>query len=253
MYIYFPAFNKSSFTGECEMTATTHLEEHTKLKHEAYQMRDRALKITRTTEKLLNSECFALGDESCARAYNTLSDITEYMDLLDQREQLLLKSRDFFGKAGKALKVLEQLEIQLSSNKYSENSAESFALFAKVLKDVATISEEPLHMGYALYNEVGAAKPEVIGVKRVLDEIENRKFYLEGICNSGNEKQQQIEMHLKEFTFQYESIFSWLRMLDDNIFSKNKELGGNERESQLFLLEHHKCMQDLEVCFLVLR
>lgn len=210
-------------------------------------MRDRALKITRTTEKLLSSECLTIGDESCARAYNTLSQITEYMDQLDQREQLLLKSRDFFGKAGKALKVLEQLEIQLSSNKYPENSAESFALFAKVLKDVATISEEPLRMGYALYEEVGKNKNEILGVKRVLDEIENRKFYLEGICNSGNEEQRKIETHLKEFTTQYENIFQWLKLLDENMFSKIKELGGNELESQAFLHEHHKCMQELEV------
>lgn len=229
------------------MTATTHLEEHIKLKHEAYQMRDRALKITRTTEKLLSNECFTLGDEACARAYNTLSQITEYMELLDLREQLLLKSRDFFGKAGKSLKVLEQLEIQLSSSKYPENSAESFALFAKVLKDVATITEEPLRMGYALYEEVGKNKSEILGVKRVLDEIENRKFYLEGICNSGNEEQQRIETHLKEFTMKYEMLFNWLRKMDDDIFSKHKELGANETESQAFLHEHHKCMQDLEV------
>ncbi|KAL5290629.1 hypothetical protein ACFFRR_010159 [Megaselia abdita] len=232
--------------GECEMTASTHLEEHTKLKHEAYQMRDRALKITRTTEKLLSNECFTLGDEACARAYNTLSQITEYMELLDHREQLLLKSRDFFGKAGKCLKVLEQLEIQLSSSKYPENSAESFALFAKVLKDVATITEEPLRMGYSLHEEVGKDKSEIKGVKRVLDEIENRKFYLEGICNSGNEEQQRIESHLKEFTLQYESLYNWLRKLDEDIFSKNKELGANEAESQAFLHEHHKCMQELE-------
>lgn len=212
-------------------------------------MRDRALKITRTTEKLLSNECFTLGDEACARAYNTLSQITEYMELLDQREQYLLKSRDFFGKAGKCLKVLEQLEVQLSSSKYPENSAESFALFAKVLKDVATISEEPLKMGYSLYEEVGKGKSEVLGVKRVLDEIENRKFYLEGICNSGSEEQQKIERHLKEFTFQYESLYNWLRSLDESIFAKNKELGANEIESQGFLHEHHKCMQDLEVTF----
>lgn len=231
------------------MTAATHLEEHSKQKHEAYQMRDRALKITRTTEKLLSNECFTLGDEACARAYETLSQIAEYMELLDQREQKLLKSRDFFIKAGKTLKVLDQLEVQLSSNKYPENSPESFALFSKVLKDVATITEEPLRLGYTLYEEVGKENSEIFGVKRVLDEIENRKFYLEGICNSGNEEQQKIQNHLKEFTLQYEHLFNWLMKLDDDIFSKCTQLGANEIESQTFLHEHHKCMQDLEVSF----
>ncbi|XP_017842327.1 uncharacterized protein LOC108599780 isoform X4 [Drosophila busckii] len=232
--------------GECEHSAAQMLAKYRDWKQQALLLRDRALKITRAKEKVQASGHFA-GEEACARAYAVLSGCTEHLDLVDQREHWLQQSRDFFAKAEHTLSVLEKLELELASVKLPPNSPESYAMFAKVARDVRNFTEEPLRLGYGILDEVGRTQPETQGIKRVLDELENRKAYVEGICANSNEDQQRVQRALNEFLSQHNELLAWLRASGQLQLQQSVNMGRNLPQAKQFLLQHHELMQDLEI------
>ncbi|XP_064552468.1 uncharacterized protein LOC135438178 isoform X18 [Drosophila montana] len=232
--------------GECEHSANQTLHKYREWKQQALLLRDRALKITRAKEKVQAPGHFA-GDEDCARAYAVLSGCTEHLDLVDQREHWLQQSRDFFAKAEHTLSVLEKLELELASVKLPPNSPESYAMFAKVSRDVRTFTEEPLRLGYGLLDEVGRTQPETQGIKRVLDELENRKAYVEGICANSSEDHQRVQRALSEFLAQHNELLAWLRASGQLQLQQSVNMGRNLHQAKQFLLQHHELMQDLEI------
>uniref|UniRef100_A0A1A9W7E8 Ig-like domain-containing protein n=1 Tax=Glossina brevipalpis TaxID=37001 RepID=A0A1A9W7E8_9MUSC len=232
--------------GECEHSANLVLKNYKEYKQQALLLRDRALKITRAKEKLQASGSFS-GDEACARAYNILSACTEHLDLVDQREHWLQQSRDFFTKAEHTLKVLEKLEVELSIVRFPTNSPESFAIYNKVARDVNNFTEEPLRLGYCILDEVGRTLPETQGIKRVLDEIENRKVYIERICAHSTEDHRKVQKALEEFLKQYSDLLDWLKSSGQSYLQQNVHMGTNLEQSRQFLLQHHELMQDLEI------
>ncbi|XP_032587368.1 titin homolog isoform X7 [Drosophila mojavensis] len=232
--------------GECEHTANQTLLKYREWKQQALLLRDRALKITRAKEKVQAPGYFA-GDEDCARAYAVLSICTEHLDLVDQREHWLQQSRDFFAKAEHTLSVLEKLELELASVKLPPNSPESYAMFAKVSRDVRTFTEEPLRLGYGILDEVGRTQPETQGIKRVLDELENRKAYVEGICANSSEDHQRVQRALNEFLAQHNELLAWLRASGQLQLQQSVNMGRNLHQAKQFLLQHHELMQDLEI------
>ncbi|XP_020714421.1 titin homolog isoform X4 [Ceratitis capitata] len=237
--------------GECEHTANNALHNYRDWKQQALLLRDRALKITRAKEKLQASGTFT-GDEACARAYNVLSACTEHLDLVDQREHWLQQSRDFFAKAENTLSVLEKLEVELANVRLPPNTPESFAMYAKVARDVRSFTEEPLRLGYSILDEVGRTQPETQGVKRVLDEIENRKTYIESVCSSSNDDHQRVQKALTDFLTQYNDLLNWLMSSGQLYLQQHVDMGSTLQQSKQFLLQHHELMQDLEVCVIVL-
>ncbi|XP_037901175.1 titin isoform X13 [Glossina fuscipes] len=232
--------------GECEHSSSLALKNYKEWKQQALLLRDRALKITRAKEKLQSSGSFS-GDEACARAYNILSACTEHLDLVDQREHWLQQSRDFFNKAEHILKVLEKLEVELSNVRLPTNSPESFAMYNKVARDVNNFTEEPLRLGYCILDEVGRTLPETQGIKRVLDEIENRKVYIERICDHSTEDHRKVQRALDEFLTQYNDLLDWLKSSGHSYLQQNVRMGINLEQSKQFLLQHHELMQDLEI------
>ncbi|XP_053952608.1 titin homolog isoform X8 [Anastrepha ludens] len=232
--------------GECEHTANNALQNYREWKQHALQLRDRALKITRAKEKLQASGTFT-GDEACARAYNVLSACTEHLDLVDQREHWLQQSRDFFAKAENTLSVLEKLEVELTNVRLPPNSPESFAMYSKVARDVRSFTEEPLRLGYSILDEVGRTQPETQGVKRVLDEIENRKTYIESVCSTSNQDHQRVQKALSDFLAQYNDLLNWLMTSGQLYLKQHVDMGSTLQQCKQFLLQHHELMQDLEV------
>ncbi|XP_062127953.1 uncharacterized protein LOC133840248 isoform X4 [Drosophila sulfurigaster albostrigata] len=232
--------------GECEHSANQTLLKYREWKQQALLLRDRALKITRAKEKVQASGHLA-GEEACARAYAVLSGCTEHLDIVDQREHWLQLSRDFFAKAEHTLSVLEKLELELASVKLPPNSPESYAMYAKVSRDVRNFTEEPLRLGYSILDEVGRTQPETQGIKRVLDELENRKAYIEGICANSSEDHERVQRALNEFLSQHNELLAWLRASGQLQLQQSVNMGRNLQQAKQFLLQHHELMQDLEI------
>lgn len=74
------------------------LHEHRKLLPEAKQFQERALKITKATEQLVASGCFA-GEEASEQSYTVLSATSDYLTDLQNRESLLERVIGFFRTA----------------------------------------------------------------------------------------------------------------------------------------------------------
>lgn len=90
--------NESNFPGDSASSAELLLHEHKKLVPEARQLQERAIKITKATEQLVASGCFA-GEQATAQAYTVLSATSDYLTDLDARESLLTRAITFFRNA----------------------------------------------------------------------------------------------------------------------------------------------------------
>uniref|UniRef100_A0A1B0CIV6 Ig-like domain-containing protein n=2 Tax=Lutzomyia longipalpis TaxID=7200 RepID=A0A1B0CIV6_LUTLO len=203
--------------GDTESIVDHLLREYVGLKDDAMLLRDRALRAAKATEDLVRSDCFA-GDEACARAYAVLARCTDFFDETDRRENWLLQAKDFFHRAEAALATLDAMEAEVTRAK----------------------------MGYCLMDDVGRTQPEVMGVKRVVEEMENRKIYLEQVCSMNSEKHVTISEHINTFFLHYNEILSWLVSTAEATLKNHNTFGRNLPTAHEFLTAHHKLLSDLE-------
>uniref|UniRef100_A0A4Y0BLD6 Ig-like domain-containing protein n=1 Tax=Anopheles funestus TaxID=62324 RepID=A0A4Y0BLD6_ANOFN len=240
----------SSFTlGDSAEQAGNLLETYQNLKTEAALLRDKSLKITKTTEELLTSGCFA-GDEACAKAYSVLNACSEHLEEIDHRESLLGQSRDFFTRASAILKRLDQLELELAGASMRPASPNDLPVHQKLLQDIRETIGEVLQMGYSLVDDVGRTKPEVAGVQTMIECIEQRKLHFERYCNEESERNVRTAQALNEFLERYGQLFAWLEEARDERLVRGTAIhwmGETLVEAKDCLLLHHQFLNDLEI------
>lgn len=83
------------FIGDSFSSAELLKHENRKLLPEAQQLQERALKVTKATEQLVSSGCFA-GEEASKQAYTVLSATSEYLSELQNRDLFLDRVINFF-------------------------------------------------------------------------------------------------------------------------------------------------------------
>lgn len=231
------------YLGASESEAVHMLQKYISLKQNAMGLRDRALKITRATEKLVSSGSFS-GDEAYVNAYNVLGKCTEYLEAIDHIEHLLTMSREFYGKAEKALSVLSKLAAEVYDSKLS---IEATAAHPNILNDIVELTEEPLKLGYSLLADVGRSNANVSGIERTIEDIETRKIYLEEICSINRQHRAEVTQSLQGFYMKYEKILEWLVSVAESVIKENSSMGSNMQTSNDFLKVHHQLLGDLEV------
>lgn len=232
--------------GDSEATAIHLLQTYIGLKQDAVSLRDKALKITRATEKLVTSGCFA-GDEACAKSYHVLAGCTEFVEQIDQIEQALTQSKEFFAKAERALTVLEKLEIEVAASKHHSGSTEALSVKSKVLQEIVELTKEPLRLGYALLADIGRSNAQVQGVERIIEDIENRKVYLEELCTQSSEQVVKVSKTLTTFMDRHNRILSWLVSVAEKLLRQHNQIGADGPSGGEFLKIHHQLLSDLEV------
>lgn len=236
-----------SFTlGDTESIVDNLLREYVSLKDDAILLRDRALKVAKATEELVRSDCFA-GDEACARAYSVLSRCTDFFDETDRRENWLLQAKDFFHRAEEVLATLESMEAEVAAVKVSSEAPEAISVYTRLLSRLNGLIDVPVQMGYCLMDDVGRTQPEVMGVKRVVDELENRKIYLEKVCSINSEKHVTVSEHINNFFLHYNEILSWLVSTAESLLKNHNTFGRNLPTAHEFLTAQHQLLSDLEV------
>lgn len=87
-----------SILGDSSSSAELLLHENKKLLPDAQQLQERALKITKATEQLVASGCFA-GEQATQQSYAILSATSDYLADLQHRETLLERVIAFFRSA----------------------------------------------------------------------------------------------------------------------------------------------------------
>lgn len=231
--------------GESQEQVEALLSENSHLKHDAIDLRDRALRLAKAAEQLVESGSFA-NEETCARAYALLAKCTDFYVGTDRREALLGQAKMFFVSAAAALAHVADLEAGLEDIRQLPPK-ETVRQFTHILEKVNEATAAPLQMGYCLIDEVGRTLPEVSGVKRKIDELEHRKECLEKLCTVHAEHEIKISEKLNHFFDRHNQILSWLIANAEEFIKTNATLGTNLLSAQTFLQQHYKLLADLEV------
>lgn len=234
--------------GDTSRHAESLLQDYGTWKIDAVALRDKSLKITKTTEDVVKQGSFT-GDEACGKAYHVLAECTDYLDEIDLRESLLQKSRDFFTRAERVLRNLDELEVELKGVSLRPGSPNFIPVHLKMLQEVSTAINNVLELGYSLIDEAGRTKPEVLGVKNIVDEIERRKIYLDKAFSKTSEKHLKVSEELNVFLQQYNDIFSWIesQKRDRIINGPINFMGNNAHQAKECLNLHQQLLRQLEV------
>lgn len=235
-------FESISIRLESEKEVAEALNDYVNFKQDVTAARDRALKITRSTEKLTSLGSFS-GDDACAKAYEFLNECTEYLEYIDSREHLFSQMVEFFGKAEKALDTLRKLEEEASRTPREQLSQKKWV--SRILNEISNLTAEPLRLGYALLDQIGRSNPDAFGVEKMIAELDNRKVILEEICEENN-KYLRVTESLTEFHGSYEEISAWLVSVNKAFLRTNNVLGPSTPESKTFLRLHHQLLSDLQ-------
>lgn len=237
--------------GESSRHAASILEDYGTWKIDAVALRDKSLKITRTTEEVVKQGSFT-GNEACAKAYSVLANCTEYYDEIDLRESLLGQSKEFFTMAENVLLRLDDLEAQLKRVSLRPGSPNIIPVHLKLMQEVSIAINKVLELGYSLIDEVGRTKPEVLGVKNIVEEIERRKLYLETAFSKTSEKHIKVSEELNRFLQQYNDIFQWIesQKLEKIINGPINFMGTNSNQAKECLNVHQQLLREIEVRFM---
>jgi titin len=234
--------------GDSSRSAASLMQEYGTWKVDATALRDKSLKITKTTEDVVKQGSFT-GNEACGKAYSVLAGCTEYLDEIESRETMLRQARDFFAKAEIVLKKFDELEHELRGISLRPGSPNIIPVHLKMIQEVNSAIKDVLQVGYMLIDEVGRTKPEVNGVKFVVDEIERRKLYLESAFSKTSEKHIKVSEELNCFLQDYNDIFSWIetQKRDKIINGPINFMGGNAQKAKECLTSHQQFLQQIEV------
>lgn len=236
--------------GDSKHSAYSMMQDYSTWKVDAAALRDRSLKITKATQAIMQKGNFT-GDEACSKAYTVLSSCTEYLDEIDLRHNLLQQSQEFFIRAENVLAELNALEAQVGNMR--PGSPNLIPMHLKLLKKISTTLEEVLQFGYSLIDEVGRTKPEVQGVKAVVDEMENRKLIIENKFSASSEKHFKVSEELNKFLEEYNDIFSWLeyQKREKIINGSINQMGINSHQAKECLYLHQQLLSNIEVYILI--
>lgn len=239
--------NKESFSSiqnelDSETNVTLYLNEVISLKQDTTMIRDRALKITRSTEKLTNQGSFS-GENASANAYEFLSECSEHLVALDTRENLLSEMKEFFMKADRALNTLRKLEEETSITTREQLSQKRWV--NRMLNEISSITDEPLRLGYGILDRIGRSSRDAFGVERLVAELESRKTFLEDQWTQNNQFL-RITESLHEFNQCYDEINAWLVSVNKAFLQTNNALGPSLHDSKTFMRLHHQLLSDLQ-------
>ncbi|XP_057334956.1 titin isoform X6 [Microplitis mediator] len=230
--------------GDSSSSAGLLLFELKKLQLDAKELQERSLKITKSTERLVSAKHFA-GEQATAQAYVILETATEYVNELDQYEGLLNRAIAFFESARSAFTKLDQLEIQLATTEHPPHSPQLARFHAQTSATLTEVTSSPLAEGYSLLDVTGRGAPGAEGVKRTVEELENRKIRLLERCTAHKEENVRITKGLAIFFEKYEELRSWLNGIADAFLRGHQDMGSDLPMAKDFYKMHCQLLEDL--------
>lgn len=142
---------------------------------------------------------------------------------------------------------MDQIEVQLTTTELKPTSPQLATLHAQCAKAIEEITSAPLTEGYALLNLVGHGKAGTEGVKRAVEELENKKIQLEARCIAHKEENMRINRALNNFFEKQEEIYSWLVSIAEAFLQGHQDMGSDLVMAKDFLDLHNQLLSDLQV------
>ncbi|OAD58515.1 Muscle M-line assembly protein unc-89 [Eufriesea mexicana] len=231
--------------GDSASSAELLLFELKKLQAEAKEFQDRSIKITKSTERLVSSGHFA-GEQATEQAYAILGAAADYVNDLDQYESLLNRAVAFFDSARSAITKLDQLEIQLVTTEHPPYSTRLARFHAQTVATIEDVTAKPLAEGYALLDVTGRGAPGAEGVKRVVEELENRKIRLMERCTAHEKENLEISRIINTFLDKHDELRKWLMSIPEAFLQGHQDMGSDVPMAEDFCRLHRQLLNDLE-------
>lgn len=81
----------------------------------------------------------------------------------------------------------------------------------------------------------------------MVQELENMKLILNGLCTAHKEENQKITAALNNFLERYDDIYKWLVTIAEAFLQGHQDMGGDLRLAEDFLELHNHLQNDLQV------
>lgn len=145
------------------------------------------------------------------------------------------------------LSRLDQIEHQLTTTNLSSTSQQLIQLHAQTSKIIEEITNGPIAEGHAILDLVGRGRAGTEGVKRKVEELENRKISLDRLCVAHREENIRINKALNNFLEKHNDIYSWLMSVAEAFLHEHRNMGDDLHPAQDFLNLHNQLLNDLQV------
>lgn len=145
------------------------------------------------------------------------------------------------------LNKLDQIEIQLQTTDLSRTSPQLAQLHAQCASTVEAATAVPIQEGYAIIDLAGRGSPGTEGVKRMVEELENKKIILDGLCTAHREENIRINTALNNFLEKHNEIYTWLVTIAEAFLQGRSNMGSDSTQSKDFLDLHNQLQNDLQV------
>lgn len=89
-------------------------------------------------------------------------------------------------------------------------------------------------------------------MKRVVEELENKKISLDGLCVAHKEENLRISRALNNFFEKQEELYSWLVNIAEAFLQSHRDMGSSSSMASDFLNLHNELLTDLQVRSLAL-
>ncbi|XP_078042862.1 uncharacterized protein LOC144473128 isoform X2 [Augochlora pura] len=231
--------------GDSASSAELLLFELKKLQSKAKEFQDRSIKITKSTERLVSSGHFA-GEQATEQAYAILGAAADYVNDLDQYESLLNRAITFFDSARSAITKLDQLEIQLVTTEHPPYSLRLARFHAQTVATIEDVTSKPLTEGYALLDVTGRGAPGAEGVKRMVEELENRKIRLLERCTAHEKENLEISRIINAFLDKHDELRKWLMSIPEAFLQGHQDMGSDVAMAKDFCRLHRQLLNDVE-------
>ncbi|XP_033332507.2 uncharacterized protein LOC117223969 isoform X2 [Megalopta genalis] len=231
--------------GDSASSAELLLFELKKLQAEAKEFQDRSIKITKSTERLVSAGHFA-GEQATEQAYAILGAAADYVNDLDQYESLLNRAIAFFDSARSAITKLDQLEIQLVTTEHPPYSLRLARFHAQTVTAIEDVTSKPLTEGYGLLDVTGRGAPGAEGVKRMVEELENRKIRLLERCTAHEKENLEISRIINGFLDKHDELRKWLMSIPEAFLQGHQDMGSDVAMAKDFCRLHRQLLNDVE-------
>lgn len=141
---------------------------------------------------------------------------------------------------------MNQIEVQLTTTEYKFPSPQLAQLHEQCSKTVEQITSAPLAEGHdilevASKNDMGSS-----GVKRAVEELEDKKISLDGLCTAHREENIKIHQALNSFLEQHNELNSWLLNVAEAFLVGHQDMGSDLPMAKDFLNLHNTLLSDLQ-------
>lgn len=136
--------------------------------------------------------------------------------------------------------------MQLTSTDLKPTSPQLAQLHAQLSKTIEEITAEPVREGHAILDQAGRGT-STEGVRRVVEELENKKISLEGLCVAHKEENLRISRALNHFFEKQDELYSWLVNIAEAFLQSHRDMGSDSAMAADFLNLHNQLLTDLQV------